>query len=330
MRNLLTDVAGLTVGNAHDENLKSGTTVVLGDEPMVASVHVMGGAPGTRDTDLLSPDRTVDAIDALVLSGGSVYGLDASGGVMNALAAQGRGTIFGGIPVPIAPGAILFDLINGGDKNWGATPPYFELGRIAVANAAADFDLGTAGSGYGATTATLKGGLGSASTRLESGETVAALVAVNAIGQTTIGDTAHFWAAPFERDGEFGGLGWPAAIPDNTDRVRTKVDGLRDMANTTIAVIATDARLTKAQCKRLAVMAHDGLARAVWPAHMPFDGDLIFAAATGKRDLANPQFGLLDLGAAAAATLSRAIARAVYEASPTPGDSLPTWKDRFG
>jgi len=330
MRNLLTDVAGIKVGNVQDEKLKSGVTVIIPDEPVVASVHVMGGAPGTRETDLLAPEQTVETVDALVLSGGSAFGLDAPGGVMNLLAQQGRGLIFGDKRVPIVPGAILFDLVNGGDKDWGSRPPYFDLGQAAALAVADEFALGSVGAGTGATTANLKGGLGSASVRLESGVTVAALVAANPIGRVTIGESAQFWAAPFEVGNEFGGLGLPPRVDAEALRPITKVDGARNRANTAIAVVATDAVLTKAQCKRLAIMAHDGVARAIWPAHMPFDGDLVFAISTGKRELADPAFDMIDLGAAAASTMSRSIARGIYEASAADGDTLPTWKERFG
>lgn len=325
MHNLLTDVAGLRVGNAHDERVKTGVTVVVCDEPTVASVHVMGGAPGTRESDLLAPEQTVQQIDALVLSGGSAFGLDAPGAVTAGLAAQGRGFRVGPVAVPIVPGAILFDLINGGDKDWGATSPYAELGRQALANAGHDFAIGTAGAGFGATTVNLKGGLGSASTRLPNGTTVAALVAANPVGQATVGDTAHFWAAPFEIGAEFGGLGSPGHYSDETRALRYK--GATNLTSTTIAVVATDAALTKADCKRIAIMAHDGFARAIWPAHTPYDGDLVFALATGHK--AGP-VNLVELGAAGAACMARAIARAVFHATPRAGDLLPTWRERFG
>jgi D-aminopeptidase len=205
-RNLITDIAGLRVGNAQDERLKSGTTVLTSDVPFTASVHVMGGAPGTRETDLLAPDKTVQAVDALVLSGGSAFGLDACSGVANALRVQGRGFAVGPVTVPIVPGTILFDLVNGGDKNW-ATNPYMNLGAKACENASETFALGSVGAGTGALTARHKGGLGSASFVLSSGYTVGALVAVNSIGAVTTPGDRHFWAAPFELDGEFGGLG---------------------------------------------------------------------------------------------------------------------------
>lgn len=330
MRNLITDVPGLSVGNAADEALKSGVTVLVPDAPARASIAIHGGAPGTREAALLDPRFTVDAVDALVLAGGSAFGLDAASGVQMALAAQGRGFAVGPARVPIVPSAILFDLLNGGDKAWGDANPYGALGRAALAAAGRDFALGSHGAGTGATTANLKGGLGSASVRLENGATVGALVAVNALGGATMGDTPHFWAAPFERDDEFGGRGWPPAMPAGIDRPRTKLDALKDGANTTIAIVATDMDLTKAELQRLAVMAHDGFARALWPAHTALDGDLVFALSTAAMKPADPLADNVALGAAAAATMARAIARAVFLAETRPGDTLPTWRARFG
>ena len=326
MKNLLTDVPGLRVGNADDARLKSGVTVVVCDEPAVASCDVMGGYPGTRETDLLVPEDTVGAIDAVVLSGGSAFGLDAATGVMPALAELGRGYAIGSARVPIVPAAILFDLLNGGDKKWGNAPPYAALGRAAFDAAAADFVLGSVGAGCGATTVNLKGGLGSASMRLDNGVTVGALVAVNAVGQATIGDTGHFWAAAFEQNGEFGGLGPPPAFAADATALRYK--GQVERASTTIAVVATDARLSKPQAKRFATMSHDGFARALWPSHTPYDGDIIFSIATGRHE--DTASDLIPIGAAGAACMARAIARAVYEAMPAPGDLLPTWHQKFG
>jgi len=326
-KNLITDVVGLRVGNAGDERVKTGVTVVLCETPAVASVHVMGGAPGTRETDLLAPEQTVEAIDAFVLAGGSAFGLDAAGAVVTGLARAGRGLLAGDVRVPLVPAAILFDLANGGEKDWGDTPPYPRLGAEALAAASGGFAIGSAGAGTGATTANLKGGLGSASTRLDDGTTVGALVAVKALGQATIGDGPHFWAAPFEVGTEFGGLGWPATMPPEAARLRHKGQA-RTGESTTIGVVATDATLTKAECKRLAIMAHDGLARALWPSHTPYDGDLIFALATGRRPRTGPP-NLVAIGAAAAACVSRAIARGVNAATPAAGDPKPTWRERF-
>jgi L-aminopeptidase/D-esterase-like protein len=328
LRNLLTDIAGLKVGNAHDAKVKSGVTVVLCDEPTIASGHVMGGAPGTRETDLLSPEQTVERVDAVVLSGGSAFGLEAASGVVAGLAEMGRGFEVGGMRVPIVPGAILFDLLNGGDKNWAAEPPYRRLGRAAFDSAGVEFALGTVGAGTGATTANLKGGLGSASTRLENGVIVSALVAVNAVGQATIGDSPHFWSAPFEIDKEFGGRGLPASFPADATALRYK-GRPQARQSTTIAVIATDATLTKAAAKRLAIMTHGGYARALWPSHTPYDGDIVFALSTGRVAMAAEPAAMIELGAAAAACMARAIARGVYEATPAGGDLLPTWREKF-
>lgn len=325
-RNLITDIAGLRVGHADDAKLGSGTTVVLFDRPAVASVDVRGGGPGTRETALLDPAQTVEGIDAIVLSGGSAFGLDAASGAQAWLREKERGFQVRDVRVPIVPAAIMFDLY-GGDKDWGRFPPYRDLGYAATAQAAADFKLGSVGAGLGATTATLKGGVGSASAKTKGGITVGALVVVNAVGTTTIGDGPHFWAAPFEQDKEFGGRGFPAKLSENDRAIRAK-GGPQE--NTTIAVIATDAKLTKAQCNRLAVMAHDGFARAIYPVHTPLDGDVIFAAATGAKTLDDPHFGLAELGMVAANVMARAIARGVYEAKALPfAGALPSWKDKF-
>lgn len=326
-RNLITDVAGLRVGNAQDDALKSGCTVLLGDAPFTAAVHVMGGAPGTRETDLLAPDKLVQEVDALVLSGGSAFGLDAPSGVCDALRAQGRGFKVGDANIPIVPGAILFDLLNGGDKSWTENP-YKALGMEALADASENFSLGTIGAGTGATTRELKGGLGSASVVLDNGITVGALVAVNAIGSVIQQEQKHFWAAPFEVDGEFGGHGCASSFDPiaASQPVAPPTSG----TNTTITIVATDADLTQAQATRMAVAAHDGMARAIVPSHTPFDGDLVFCAATGKIPLSDLPMDQLALGQAASQCLSRAIARGVYEATAAAGDTLPTWHDKWG
>lgn len=313
MRNLVTDVAGVRVGAAENHRIRTGVTVILFDEPAIAAIDVRGGAPGTRDSDMLAPERTVEHVDAIVLSGGSAFGLDAAGGVQAALQAMGRGFAIRGLRVPIVPAAILFDLLNGGDKAWGRFSPYRELGFAAIEAAAADFALGTAGAGTGATTADLKGGLGSASTVTERGFIVGAIAAVNAVGKVTLGDRPYFWAAPFEEEDEFGGKGWPATF--TPDLLAPKYKGGPPGQSTTIALVATDAALTKAQCRHLAVMAQDGLARAIYPVHTPLDGDTVFAAATGTKAVPIDPATLAELGTAAANALARAIARAVYEAA---------------
>ncbi len=324
-RNLITDVAGLRVGNAEDHLVRTGVTVLLGERPFTAAVHVMGGAPGTRETDLLAPDRLVQEADALVLAGGSALGLDAASGVADALRAAGRGFAVGDQRVPIVPAAILFDLLNGGAKDW-AENPYRGLGARALASAGAEFALGTAGAGTGATTAGLKGGLGSASAVLGNGLTVGALVAVNALGSVTVAGGREFWAASWELGAEFGGFGLPAAFPAAAEPRPEKRPG----EATTIAIVATDARLTQAQAQRMAIAAHDGMARAIVPSHTPLDGDLVFAAATGARALADPLADPFLLGHAAACCLARAIARAVFEAGAREGDLMPSWRARFG
>ncbi|MFZ1467608.1 MAG: P1 family peptidase [Paracoccaceae bacterium] len=322
-RNLITDVTGLRVGNAQDPSLRSGVTVLTADAPFVAAVHVMGGAPGTRETDLLAPDRMVDQVDAVFLSGGSAFGLDAGTGIMAGLRALGRGFAVGPVQVPIVPGAILFDLLNGGEKDW-ADSPYPALGRAALEAASADFGLGTAGAGYGAMTGTLKGGLGSASCILPSGITVGALVAVNALGSATVGDTSHFWASAWEEGDEFGGRGPAPHLRQPAPQPHKRMGEA-----TTIAIVATDAALTKPQAQRMAVAAHDGMARALVPSHTPLDGDLVFAVSTSARMMADPMVDGFQIGHAAATCLARAIARGVYLAAEIPGDLQPTWAARF-
>lgn len=303
--NLLTDVAGLRVGNAQDARLRSGTTVVTADVPFTAAVNVMGGAPGTRETDLLAPDKMVQAVDALVLSGGSAFGLAACDGVAAGLRAAGRGFAVGDVRVPIVPGAILFDLLNGGDKGWDDNP-YAALGRAAFNQASVDFGLGLVGAGTGAMTGDGWGGLGSASVVLDCGATVAALVAVNAMGPLRA-PSGQFWAAPWEFGDEFGGMGLDGPFAPDHEPPATKRQG----EATTIAIIATDAPLDKAGLHRMATAAHDGLARAIVPSHTPFDGDLVFALSTAR----GPEAPAFLLGHAAACTLARACARAVFQSA---------------
>jgi L-aminopeptidase/D-esterase-like protein len=331
MKNLLTDIAGVRVGHADQAGLASGVTAVVFDAPAVAAIDVRGGGPGTREGALLDLANTVDRIDAIALSGGSAFGLEAGGGVQAWLAEQGRGFVVRGAVIPIVPGAILFDLLNGGDKAWGRFAPYRDLGYAAAAAAASDFALGSVGAGLGATTANFKGGLGSASAATPDGIKVAAIAVVNAVGTVTVGDGPWFWAAPFESDGEFGGHGFPPSFTPDMLTARLKGGpAATAVENTTLVVVVTDAILTKPQAKRLAVIAQTGFARAIYPVHAPLDGDVVFAAATGEKPV-DPLFGLTELGMAAANVVARAIARGVYEATalPFPG-ALPAWKDRFG
>ena len=330
-RNLITDVPGLTVGQAQDEIVRTGVTVILPDDRAVCAVDVRGGGPGTRETDALEPHTLSDAVDAVVLSGGSMYGLAAGDGVAAWLGAQGRGYRVSPLPhvppSPIVPAAILFDLGNGGDKAWGLGPPYRRLSIEAAQAAGLDFALGTAGAGYGAKAGLLKGGTGSASIVTADGYTVGAVVAVNSFGSVVGGDGLTFWAAPFEIDGEFGGRS-PAGLaiaPDDWGRAKGNPAARQ---NTTIACVATDAALTPAQAKRVAIMAQAGMAQAIRPVHAPFDGDVVFALSTGRVALgATPDWMVARIGALAADCLARAIARGVHEATSWPGLDIPAWRD---
>ena len=328
MRNLITDVPGLTVGHAENARLGSGATVVIFDEPAAASIDLRGGGPGTRETALLDPAQTLQGIDAITLSGGSAFGLDAASGVQAWLRERGRGFAVRSARVPIVPAAILFDLLSGGDKDWGRFPPYRELGYAAAAGAATDFALGSVGAGTGATTVNCKGGIGSASAQSPDGFIIGALAAVNAAGSVIVGRGPWFWAAPFEQNGEYGGHGLSQPFPPQALDPLIK-GSVRE--STTLVVVATDAILTKAQAKRLAVMAQSGLSRAIYPVHSPLDGDVVFAASTGRRALTDATLGLAALGALAANVVARAIARGVFAATALawPG-AQPSWKDQFG
>jgi len=321
---------GLRIGHAADTAAKTGVTVFLPDAPAVAAVHVAGGAPASRETDLLRPGNLVERVDAIVLSGGSAFGLAAADGAMRWLAGHGRGFAVGGTVVPIVPAASLFDLANGGDRSHLAASQsiYPGLAVAACEAVTGSPEIGTVGAGTGATTADLKGGFGLAETVLEGGVRVACYAAVNAVGRVTLGANPHFRAAPYEIDGEFGGLGLPSPLPPDAAAIVTK-GAVEPHASTTLAVVATDCALTRDEAKRLAIAAHDGLALAIYPAHTPFDGDTVFALSTGTRALTDGPRGLLGLCAAASTTLARAIARAVYAATPAPGDKLLTWKERY-
>lgn len=308
-------VSGIRIGHADDAGLRSGVTVIVPDRACVASMHVVGGSPGTRESDLLNPLQQVERVDALVLAGGSAFGLDAAAGVQAWLREHDRGFPIVGLRVPIVPAAILFDLNNGGDKSWGRYPPYRELGYAAAAAAEpAEAATGACGAGLGATTATTPGGLGIAAQTLSCGVTVMAVMAVNAAGSPLVGDTDHFWAAPFEHDAEFGGRGLPHPWPAGADRVRTKAGHSTAGMNTTIGAVITDASLSKLEAKQIAVMAHDGFARALYPVHSPGDGDLLYVASTGEHALGRERLSLLSLGTAAANVVTRAIAQGVHAA----------------
>jgi D-aminopeptidase len=324
--NLITDIDGVRVGSADDERLASGVTVVLFDEPAIASIAINGGAPALRDTALLEPEMTIERVDGFVLSGGSAFGLDAAGGAMAYLAEIGRGFEHRGARVPIVPGASLFDLLNGGDKSWGRKPPYWELGLEAASTAAVRFALGTVGAGFGATTYDLKGGLGSASATTSRGFRVGALAVVNSVGRSTRGESSHFWAAPYERHAEFGGLGFGPQHVDDALTLRLKSD---TPSSTDLMVVVVDAALGATQLKRVAIMAQDGVALALRPAHAPMDNDVVFAAATGRASDAPDLRDLTEIGMLAAECVARAVARGVYEASPlSVRGAQESWRQR--
>jgi L-aminopeptidase/D-esterase-like protein len=330
-RNLITDVEGLSVGQAEDHEARTGVTILLAATAFAAAVDVRGGAPGTRETEALDPMSLGGMVDAIALAGGSVYGLDAAGGVTAWLGTRGRGFRFlpGTPSAPIVPGAIIFDLVNGGDKDWGETPPYRALALDAVARAGADFALGNSGAGLGARAGLYKGGTGSASAVTDAGATIGALAIVNAVGSPIIPGTDVFWAFPFEQGNEFGGRRPRADFRGIDLDLPADMKGApQAAANTTIAVVATDADLTRTELKRLAIMAADGFARALRPVHAPMDGDTVFAISTAKRPLGEPRLReLVRLGTLAGDCMARAIARGVYQAD-TLG-AMKSYRDLF-
>ncbi len=321
--NLITDVSGLFVGSAHDVGVETGVTVILPAASAVAAMTVAGGGPGTRESDALGADTLVETVDAIVLSGGSVYGLAAADGVAAALGAQGRGFALkqaAGVPVsPIVPAAILYDLANGGNKAWGETPPYQELGRRALADCARGFTLGRVGAGYGARAGQERGGLGSASVVTDDGVVVGALAAVNAHGSARLPGTNVFWAWPFEQGDEFGGVRPPADYAldlDDWGASKSNPGMMTGRTNTTLGCIAVNVALHPAEAQRVAKMAMAGMARAIRPVFAPFDGDVVFCLSTGEIERPDSRpFVIARLGELAASCLARAIARGVHVAN---------------
>ena len=292
MENGFTSVPGLRIGHAHDGDAQTGVTLVVPDAPMVMAVDVRGGGPGTRETDALDPSTLVERVHGLALAGGSVFGLAAADELVLLLSAAGHGLDIGpGLPrVPVVPGAILFDLGNGGDKNWGDAPPYRRLARQAFAALGTLDPSGSFGAGHGARAGSRQGGIGSVGGRLSSGHRIGALIAVNSFGEAYAG-------APPEG---------PVPMPKLR---RSLVDSAGQ--NTCIGVVATDAPLTRAQARRVAMMAHDGLARCIRPIHTPFDGDTIFVistAATGVSD----SVAVAEIGTVAADLVAAAVRRGVF------------------
>ncbi len=320
LSNTILDVGGLRVGQAIDETVKTGVSVIIPNAPATCAVDVRGGGPGTRETDTLQDGGLIDKVHALTLSGGSVYGLAAADGVCAWLGAQGIGYAAGPAPIPVSPivpSAILFDNANGGDKDWGLTPPFRALG-IAACNALdTPLSLGRAGAGYGATAGLYAGGLGTASERV--GESVVgAIIAANPVGSPYMPGTQVPWAWPYEVDGEFGGQKPPQnyALSAATD---TKLAFLKAAGQSTvIGVVAISTPLSQKHLKRIAIMAQDGIAMAVQPAHTPLDGDTLFALSTGGDTQESESFSrpvdLAELGAASARCVARALMRGVFEA----------------
>lgn len=328
-RNLITDVAGLKVGNAENWLALTGATVILPEEPAVAAVEIGGGAPGSRETAALDPANLVEHVHAVVLSGGSVFGLDAASSVVIELSKRGVGFTFGAqpVPCPVVPSAILFDIMNGGAKWPDDEPPYRDLGRAALKAAKADFEIGNKGAGLGAIAGRLKGGLGSASARWRD-FTVGAIVAVNSVGSCVIPGTPRLWARDLALGDEMGpDLPREGARPEAFPLADSKFEP-KPLQNTTIAVVATDATLTRIEAKRLAIMARDGMARAIRPVHTPFDGDTVFALSTAKKTLPEPRaLALAALGGTAADTLTRAIGRALWAAETAGG--FPGYREKY-
>lgn len=331
-RNLITDVDGLLVGQAQDHAIRTGVTVLLTRQTVAAAVDVRGGAPGTRETDALDPVSLAGVADAIVLAGGSVYGLDAASAVTTWLGIRGRGFVLASNapPAPIVPAAIIFDLANGGKKDWGDNPPYHRLGLDAANTAGEEFALGNAGAGLGARAGTYKGGLGSASAVTDDAFTIGALAVVNSVGSPVIPGTDVFWSFALEQNGEFGGRRLPPQYRQSDLDLPPDMKGLpRPATNTTVAIVATDAELSRTELRRMAIMAADGFARALRPIHTPFDGDIVFAIATGRRPVREPkELHVMRLGSLAADCLARAIARGVYEAQSL-GD-MPSYRKLFG
>jgi L-aminopeptidase/D-esterase-like protein len=320
--NALTDVPGVTVGNAQDPVLRSGVTVIRLGGGMLCVADVGGGGPVTRETTSVSTDTTLRGAHAIVFSGGSVYGLAAGDAVTHALAAEGVGyvPVPGTPPVPVVPGAAIYDLDNGGDKTGTGVTPYPELARQALAAAAPEFAIGSAGAGYGAVAGTWRGGLGTASLDLGEGMIVAALAVANPVGSTLMPDGRCFWAWPFEIGAEFGGLrpaaDCPSAVGLPQDMKGAALTPTGTLA-TTLVVVAVSIALERASLKRVAAMAQDGLARAVRPIHAPFDGDSLLAVCPDETvggPVTVDHNRTLVLGTAAGDCVARAVARGVWEA----------------
>ena len=288
-----TRVPGIRIGHAEDATILTGVTLIVPDAPVVMAVDVRGGGPGTRETDALDPSNMVERVHGLALAGGSVFGLAAADELALCLSAAGTGLDIGaGLPrVPVVPAAILFDLGNGGDKNWGSDPPYRRLARVAFAALGDNDPSGPIGAGHGARAGSRRGGIGSTGATLSSGHQIGALMAVNSFGEVYEG------APP---DG---------AVP--MPKLRARAAAMNGAGNTCIGAIATDAPLSRAQARRVAMMAHDGLARAIRPIHTPFDGDSLFVMSTATEGVSDT-VAIAEIGTLAADLVARAVRRAVF------------------
>ncbi|MEZ5870279.1 MAG: P1 family peptidase [Nitratireductor sp.] len=324
-RNLITDVPGIRVGNAQDRTIGTGATVIFPETSLVCAIDERGGAPGTQQVSLHAPEAVRGNADAIVFSGGSLYGFGAANGVTAELGKAGIGAGLLGTVVPSVPSAIIFDLLAMKHRDWLADPPYDRLGREALAKVDVDFDLGSVGAGIGASACSFAGGLGSASAETDDGLIVGALAVVNSFGEVVVPGTRNFWAWPFEYGDEFGGHGAPQGqaplFPELSLPVPLREPGM----STTLIAVATNATLDKGALKRVAIMAQTGMARAIRPVHTLFDGDVVFALATCEREQSDPVTQTL-VGNLAADCTARAIARAVYSA--TSHETLPVFKDR--
>ena len=309
--NSICDVDGIKVGNAADDEYCTGVTVVCPDSSAVTGVDVRGGAPGTRDTEALNPSNSLNAIDAVVLSGGSVFGLEAASEVTRWLSSKGRGLDVYDTKLPIVSSAVIFDFPIGKQRDWTNISPFTVLAKKACEALSKKVDIGNVGAGMGATAGHLKGGLGTASYVTSEGWQIGAIAIVNSFGEVLIPGTRNFWAGNIEYGSEFGGLGSAKISSEMIDyKVSSSI-----LANTTLCVVATNLQLNKSQAQRVAIISQDGLARAIRPVHTSFDGDIVFAMSTGRLSLPKPvNVSITRIGNLAADCVSRAIARGVYSA----------------
>ena len=332
-KNLITDVKGILVGSAEDSKLCTGVTVLSSKKPLIAAVDVRGGGPGTKETDMLKLENSIGRADAIVLSGGSAFGLDASSEIQRLLKKDKRGYCVNGNIIPLVPSAIIFDLQPSLEYWKNDQSIWKKLANQAYKNLDKNFLLGSKGAGYGAKTSTLKGGLGSASwiEELSDGKqyTVGAIVINNAVGNPLNNKGPHFLSGYLEIEKEFGGLGSSNKKFDKIIRAK-RINNSENQINTIIGIVATDAPLDRANLKRLAIMAHDGISRSIHPSHTPMDGDTIFSVSSNQNRKENPisKSDLTILATRASDCIARACNRAVYEAKSI--DNLkPSWQELF-